>query len=59
MSTDWPYRHAANGAGIHFFGADRLDAEGLAKLHDISPIFAVHAGMPPYAANLCPLSGGV
>jgi alpha-L-fucosidase 2 len=41
-------RHAANGAGIHFFGADRLDAEGLAKLHDISPIFAVHAGMPPF-----------
>jgi alpha-L-fucosidase 2 len=41
-------RHAANGAGIHFFGADQLDAEGLAKLHAISPIFAVHAGMPPF-----------
>jgi alpha-L-fucosidase 2 len=41
-------RHAANGGGIHFFGADQLDAVGLAKLHDISPIFAVHYGMPPF-----------
>src|ERR1039457_4763812 len=31
-------RHAADGAGIHFFGAERLDAEGLAKLHNFSPI---------------------
>ncbi len=43
-------RHAANGAGIHFFGVERLDAEGLAKLHDVSPIFAVHRGMPPFLA---------
>jgi len=41
-------RHAANGGGIHFFGAKQLDAVGLAKLHDISPIFAVHHGMPPF-----------
>jgi acetyl esterase len=41
-------RHAANGAGIHYFGVDQLDAAGLAKLHDASPIFAVHAGMPPF-----------
>jgi alpha-L-fucosidase 2 len=41
-------RHAANGGGIHFFGAEQLDAAGLAKLHDISPIFAVHRGMPPF-----------
>jgi alpha-L-fucosidase 2 len=41
-------RHAANGGGIHFFGAEQLDAAGLAKLHDISPIFAVHHGMPPF-----------
>jgi alpha-L-fucosidase 2 len=43
-------RHAANGGGIHFFGAERLDAEGLAKLHNVSPIFAVHRGMPPFLA---------
>lgn len=41
-------RHAANGGGIRFFGADQLDAVGLAKLHVISPIFAVHKGMPPF-----------
>ena len=43
-------RHAANGGGIHFFGAEQLDAAGLAKLHAISPIFAVHKGMPPFLA---------
>jgi alpha-L-fucosidase 2 len=43
-------RHAANGGGIHFFGAESLDAAGLAKLHGISPIFAVHHGMPPFLA---------
>jgi acetyl esterase len=43
-------RHANNGGGIHFFGAAQLDAEGLAKLHAISPIFAVHKGMPPFLA---------
>jgi alpha-L-fucosidase 2 len=41
-------RHASNGGGIHFFGAEQLDAAGLAKLHDVSPIFAVHRGMPPF-----------
>jgi alpha-L-fucosidase 2 len=41
-------RHAANGGGIHFFGAERLDAVGLEKLHAVSPIFAVHKGMPPF-----------
>jgi acetyl esterase len=41
-------RHAANGGGIHFFGVGQLDAAGLAKLHDVSPIFAVHRGMPPF-----------
>ncbi|HWC97005.1 MAG TPA: alpha/beta hydrolase [Candidatus Sulfopaludibacter sp.] len=43
-------RHAANGGGIHFFGAEQLDAAGLAKLHDISPLFGVHKGMPPFLA---------
>ena len=41
-------RHAANGGGIHFFGAQELDAAGLATLRKISPIAAVHAGMPPF-----------
>ncbi len=41
-------RHAANGAGIHYFGADRLDAAGMAKLRAASPIAAVHKGMAPF-----------
>ena len=41
-------RHAANGGGIHFFGAEALDAQGLAKLQTIAPIAAVHKGMPPF-----------
>ncbi|HLK67213.1 MAG TPA: alpha/beta hydrolase [Bryobacteraceae bacterium] len=41
-------RHASNGGGIHFFGAEQLDAAGLQKLHDISPIYAVHKGMAPF-----------
>ena len=41
-------RHAANGGGIHFFGAEQLDAAGLAKLHAVAPIAAVHKGMPPF-----------
>ncbi len=41
-------RHAANGGGIHFFGAEQLDEAGLAKLRAISPIAAVHNGMPPF-----------
>jgi len=41
-------RHAANGGGIHFFGAEQLDETGLQKLHAISPIAAVHKGMPPF-----------
>ena len=43
-------RHAANGGSIHFFGAEQLDAAGLAKLHEVSPLFAVHKGMPPFLA---------
>jgi acetyl esterase len=41
-------RHASNGGGIRFFGAEQLDAVGLEKLHAISPIFAVHQGMAPF-----------
>jgi acetyl esterase len=41
-------RHAANGGGIHFFGAEQLDEAGLAKLRAVSPIAAVHRGMAPF-----------
>jgi acetyl esterase len=41
-------RHAANGGGIHFFGAEQLDQAGLAKLRALAPIAAVHAGMAPF-----------
>ena len=41
-------RHASNGGGIHFFGAEKLDEAGLAKLRSISPIAGVHKGMPPF-----------
>jgi alpha-L-fucosidase 2 len=41
-------RHASNGGSIHFFGAEQLDTVGLAKLHTISPIYAVHKGMAPF-----------
>jgi acetyl esterase len=43
-------RHAANGGGIHFFGAEQLDEAGLEKLRAVSPIAAVHKGMPPFLA---------
>jgi acetyl esterase len=41
-------RHMSTGGGIRFFGADQLDENGLAKLRGISPIEAVHKGMPPF-----------
>jgi acetyl esterase len=41
-------QHAANGGGIHFFGAEQLDAAGIKKLATISPVAAVHSGMPPF-----------
>ena len=41
-------RHASNGGGIHFFGVEQLDAAGLAKLHEVSPIAGVSKGMPPF-----------
>jgi acetyl esterase len=42
--------HFANGGSSRFFGAEQLDEAGLAKLHDVSPLFAVHKGMPPFLA---------
>lgn len=41
-------RHAANGGGIHFFGAEQLDQAGLAKLYALAPIAAVSSGTPPF-----------
>ena len=41
-------RHAANGGGIHFFGAEQLDEAGLAKLRALAPVAAVHEGMAPF-----------
>lgn len=41
-------RHASHGGGIHFFGVEQLDEAGLAKLHKLAPIAAVHKGMPPF-----------
>ena len=41
-------RHAANGGGIHFFGAEQLDEAGLAKLRAMAPLGAVHRGMAPF-----------
>ena len=41
-------RHAANGGGIHFFGAEQLDDAGRAKLRAVAPLAVVHKGMPPF-----------
>jgi acetyl esterase len=41
-------RHAANGGGIHFFGVEKLDEAGLAKLRALAPITGVHKGMAPF-----------
>jgi alpha-L-fucosidase 2 len=40
--------HAAHGGGIHYFGVETLDDNGMAKLHALSPIAGVHQGMPPF-----------
>jgi hypothetical protein len=47
-SLSEPPSGAANGGGIHFFGAEQLDEAGLAKLRAILPIAAVDIGMPPF-----------
>ncbi len=41
-------KHLENGGSTRFFGADQTDDAGLATLHAISPIFAVHKGMAPF-----------
>ena len=40
--------HQATGGGIWFFQVDGYDDASYAKLRDISPIHAVHKGMPPF-----------
>jgi hypothetical protein len=41
-------RHMANGGSISLFGVEKADEAGLAKLRAVSPLFAVHQGMPPF-----------
>jgi alpha-L-fucosidase 2 len=40
--------HQAKGGGIWFFQVEGYDEASFAKLKEISPIYAVHMGMPPY-----------
>ena len=40
--------HMATGGSIRFLGAEAPDAAGLKRLHEVSPLFAVHKGMPPF-----------
>jgi alpha-L-fucosidase 2 len=42
--------HQKNGGSIAFFGAEGYDESSFAKLKAISPIYAVHKGMPPLLA---------
>ncbi|HXE64046.1 MAG TPA: alpha/beta hydrolase [Bryobacteraceae bacterium] len=40
--------HQAKGGSIWFFGVDGYDEASYAKLKELSPINAVHKGMPPF-----------
>jgi alpha-L-fucosidase 2 len=40
--------HQAKGGGIWFFGVEGYDEASYAKLKEISPIVAIHKGMPPF-----------
>jgi len=42
--------HQKNGGSIWFFGVEGYDEAGYAKLKEISPLQAVHKGMPPFLA---------
>jgi alpha-L-fucosidase 2 len=42
--------HMKNGGSIGFFGAEGYDEASFAKLKAVAPIYAVHAGMPPFLA---------
>jgi alpha-L-fucosidase 2 len=41
-------RHAEHGGGTKYFGVEKLDEAGMKRLHEISPITAVHKGMAPF-----------
>src|SRR4029079_15429754 len=42
--------HQKTGGGIWFFGVEGYDEASFIKLRAISPLFAVHKGMPPFLA---------
>ena len=42
--------HKAKGGGIWFFQVEGYDEASFAKLRELSPIHAVHKGMPPFLA---------
>jgi len=42
--------HQKTGGGIWFFGVEGYDEASFAKLKEISPLYAVHKGMPPFLA---------
>jgi alpha-L-fucosidase 2 len=42
--------HEKTGGSIWFFGATGYDDASFAKLKEISPLYAVHKGMPPFLA---------
>ncbi len=42
--------HQKSGGGIWFFGVEGYDEASFAKLKEISPLHAVHKGMPPFLA---------
>jgi acetyl esterase len=42
--------HQKTGGGIWFFGVEGYDEPSFAKLKEISPLYAVHKGMPPFLA---------
>jgi acetyl esterase len=41
-------RHTANGGGQRYFGIETIDAAAMTRLHEVSPITAVHKGMAPF-----------
>jgi acetyl esterase len=42
--------HQQTGGGIWFFGVDGYDEASFGKLKEVSPLHALHAGMPPFLA---------
>ena len=50
--------HQKNGGGIWFFDVEGYDEASFAKLKAISPLYAVHKGMPPFLAIHAFTAGG-